>query len=280
MSKIYDNGVIRDATSEETESIHARIGGGEPQLANAIINTVKGSNITLNDSASNLVNALTICGKSTQDGTPSIDSPIPIVNASTDITINNVKHNIDIAILRGIPVTSDGNYTDENNQQWLCDTIERYANGTGKIIQRVNPLALDGTESWNNAGQRVVTQLPTIVDSSLAGQKTMCNSLQLVTNATDVTNIDNAYILANSGRLLCSPTINNTRLTTTEWKTFLSSNDVVIYIPFDTPIEIPLTALQLSQLDLSTYYPTTTISSDSGLVIEYIADTKNYIDNK
>jgi len=39
--------------------------------------------------------------------------------------------------LRGIPVSSGGNYTDESGQQWVCDTLEVNADGTGKLVQRV-----------------------------------------------------------------------------------------------------------------------------------------------
>ena len=35
--------------------------------------------------------------------------------------------------LCGIPVDSDGNYTDNNGQQWVCDELIYNADGTGKI---------------------------------------------------------------------------------------------------------------------------------------------------
>lgn len=43
--------------------------------------------------------------------------------------------------LPGIPVSSGGNYTDENGQQWFCDEIDF---GRGKHVQRINTLTLDG----------------------------------------------------------------------------------------------------------------------------------------
>lgn len=39
--------------------------------------------------------------------------------------------------LPGLPVDSGGNYTDENGQQWICDSVEFYSDGTGKKIQRL-----------------------------------------------------------------------------------------------------------------------------------------------
>lgn len=51
--------------------------------------------------------------------------------------------------LCGIPVSQNGNYTDSNGQQWICDEID-FENG--KFIQRVNYRAFDGTENWYSYG--------------------------------------------------------------------------------------------------------------------------------
>ena len=45
--------------------------------------------------------------------------------------------------LPGIPVSSDGNYTDESGQQWVCDEIDL---ARGKYVQRVGKTVVDGTE--------------------------------------------------------------------------------------------------------------------------------------
>lgn len=39
--------------------------------------------------------------------------------------------------LIGLPVDSGGNYTDSGGQQWICDSVEFYSDGTGKKIQRL-----------------------------------------------------------------------------------------------------------------------------------------------
>ena len=46
--------------------------------------------------------------------------------------------------LHGIPVSSGGNYTDADGQQWVCDEIDFEQ---GKIIKRVNVEALDATKT-------------------------------------------------------------------------------------------------------------------------------------
>lgn len=250
--------------------------------ADAIIVEAKGENISLVDSASKPLKAISIMGKSSQNGTPTIDNPIPITNiadsGSLDIDINGTTHEVTTTALRGIPVSSGGNYTDENNQQWICDSIERYKDGTGKLIQRVNALTLNGTESWQNSGSGRVVSTLGVIDSKTSAPTSLCSGLSLAENGTEITINDNKYSLVN-GRILCSPALNGTRFDLTTWVTYLASNNLTLYTPLDTPIETTLTAEQLAELDLSTYKPTTTISSEAGLVIEYVADTKTYIDN-
>lgn len=45
--------------------------------------------------------------------------------------------------LPGIPVTTGGNYTDENGQQYICNEIDFAA---GKYVQRVKEIVLDGSD--------------------------------------------------------------------------------------------------------------------------------------
>ena len=45
--------------------------------------------------------------------------------------------------LPGIPVSKDGNYTDSDGQQWICDEIDL---ARGKYVQRVGKTVVDGTE--------------------------------------------------------------------------------------------------------------------------------------
>lgn len=252
-----------------------------------VTDTAKGTEIALNDSVDRPIKAISIMGKSTQEGTPTIDNPIPIVDVTSEeieVTDGTNTQTAELnKTLRGIPVASGGNYTDNDGQEWICDTVERYKDGTGKYIQRVREIILNGSESWTSGGGsgatlRVVATLG-VADSSLLAQKSLFNGMQLVTDASSVSNTDNAYIIANS-RLLCSPTRNGSRLTATEWVTYLSSNNLVLYTPYDTPVETPLTAEEIAELELDTYYPTTNINSNTDVVVEYVCTTQGYIDKR
>ena len=51
--------------------------------------------------------------------------------------------------LCGIPVSSGGNYTDSNGQQWICDELIYNADGTGKIIKNTEIFVFDGSDDEN-----------------------------------------------------------------------------------------------------------------------------------
>ena len=210
---------------------------------------------------------------------PSIDYPQQIVDVTSEqveITNGTDTQTAELNLtLRGIPVASGGNYTDNNNQQWLCDTIERYKDGSGKYIQRVGVLTLDGSISWTPSGSRLFANLG-IPNSTTDNPTSICDIFSLAQNGTEITNNDNKYYV-NNGNFLCSPTQNGTRLNAEQFKTWLASNNATLEYALETPIETPLTKDQLEELNLNTDYPVTNISSSPDIDIEYVCDTKNYI---
>ena len=107
---------------------------GMTDLAPAIHSTASGSVITANDAAEGRpFRRLRVFGKSTQDGAPSVENPVPIVSAGESGTINvsisdsgSQSQSLTLATpngLPGVPVSKDGNYTDSNGQQWVCDEM-------------------------------------------------------------------------------------------------------------------------------------------------------------
>ena len=118
---------------------------------------VTGNPVVCEDGAEYGLQGLKIFGKSTQDGAPSPDSPVPIVSAgdegSIDLTVSNgasLSQSMIITTpngLPGIPVDSGGNYTDAAGQQSACD-VKDY--GTGKYTQMVGHI-----ESYN--GENITT---------------------------------------------------------------------------------------------------------------------------
>lgn len=88
---------------------------------------------------------LKVLGRSTQDGEPTPENPVPIVSigdkGNIGISIDgNSQQKLRIETPNGLPgikVDSGGNYTDSDGQQWICDEIDLER---GKYVQRVKKL--------------------------------------------------------------------------------------------------------------------------------------------
>ena len=176
--------------------------------------------------------------------------------------------------LPGVKVDSDGNYTDNNGQQWICDEIDLER---GKYVQRVGKYVFDGTETASN------DWLPTIIVTMRSeGITGKTGTGKLMTNYAEL-------VFSNqTGRWFGFGTtkwkVNNAE----ELKAFLKSKydegkPVEVQYILASPIERDLTPEEIAAYKaLHTNYPTTVISNDESAYTEvsYVADTKNYIDKK
>ena len=187
--------------------------------------------------------------------------------------------------LRGIPVNSGGNYTDETGQQWICDYIDRER---GKYVQNVGVYESKGNENWNiseiqNVGGSIRYDCQT---STKLPNKNFCvnNYFKNVLPNTS----DGTWVLSEGGLLHLRIVINKTVFEDVDaLKTFLqtaysSGKPATWYYQLATPTEESLTPDQLAALNLSTYEGVTNIGTDSnaGIEIRYGVDTQTYINNK
>lgn len=131
------------ATGDAISAVKAR--------QNILVGTETGNPIAVDDAFSAPLCGLTVYGRSTQDGTPTLDAPVPIVSAgdggSITVTLSDGNGKTQTLTLptpngiSGIPVTSGGNYTDENGQQWICDEVDLEK---GVRVQRIYKVDVDG----------------------------------------------------------------------------------------------------------------------------------------
>lgn len=251
-----------------------------------LIDTAKGSEITLNDSVDRPIKAISIMGKSTQEGTPTIDNPIPIVDVTSEEIEVTDGTNTQTAefnkTLRGIPVASGGNYTDNDGQAWICDTIEKYKDGTGKYIQRVIAYTFNGSENWqiDSRGRVVLNGIHTIIgarvlQTDLTHNGGLFSYLPLGAYASTIS-VPNVWTV-NNQNFNSSPQ-GITQLS--DWTDKLDQNNAKILLPLETVVETPLTAEEIAELELNTYYPTTNINSNTDVVVEYVCTTQGYIDKR
>lgn len=182
--------------------------------------------------------------------------------------------------LLGIPTESGGNYTDQKGQQWICDSIDL---GRGKYVHRVKKLVLNGTENFifdkiNDYGiANFFIKLP--IKSK--ARKSFCSHLPNKDTSIAETKDEGFTIVINEGIFL---RFNSTRINTVEaLKAWLKENPVTI-IYMNKPSnesDIPAEVFEAYK-KLYSNYPSTVIQNYSGTDMElsYVADTKNYTDNK
>lgn len=186
--------------------------------------------------------------------------------------------------LPGIPVSSGGNYTDENGQQWICDEIDL---ARGVYIKRLGLYAITGAESWGslsagvNDGLYAYQLAANTVPEYLADTKNgLCSHL---CNLRTYGKTDGTVYFG--GRVTMTVAEHTTA---DSWKAFLAAQyaagtPVTVLYPLVTPIETALSAAELAAYAvLRTNKPATNVLNDSGagMQLDYAADTKTYIDNK
>lgn len=173
--------------------------------------------------------------------------------------------------LPGLPVDSDGNYTDSNGQQWICDEMDFKR---GKYVQRIGKRVMDGSEHWWKASKQTYQIFGTDVKDN-KGLPGLCNRFT----------IRNVHGL----ELGCETQTKGTIYLTTghetieELKAWLNTNPVTVLYVLNTSIETDIPEETMTAYrNLYTNYPSTVIQNDSGagMEVEYVADTKSYIDNK
>lgn len=148
---------------------------------NILIGTETGNPVSVSDAFSAPLCGLTVYGKSTQDGTPSLDNPVPIVSAGDGGTITvaigdgaDEWQTITLQTpngLRGIPVASGGNYTDPSGQQWVCDEVNLER---GVKVQRVDKAAFDSTKTLVEQSAILATPIETpLTPAEIAAYKAL-----------------------------------------------------------------------------------------------------------
>lgn len=266
------------------------------QLEAGLVNTVTGNPISLTDSLDWKLRGLKLFGKTTQNGTPTPDAPVPLVSAgdggAISITIsgeNAQPQTLPVSTpngLPGIPVTSGGNYTDETGQQWVCDEVDF---GRGIYVQRIFGTVFKSAVGWNIAGTKnglkrfYTNQFMGVIKNAkddATKECAICSHFINVT-ASDTWNEVTGISVNSKGRL--DIYYSGIEQTTAALEVYFSSNPVAFMAELATPIETPLSTEELAAYAaLHTNYPNTTILNDggAGMEVKYVADTKNYIDNQ
>ena len=216
--------------------------------------------------------ALHVYGKSTQNGVPLPTAPVPIVSAgdggTVAVTVSDGAHNSQTLTLQtpnalpGIPVSSGGNYTDENGQQWVCDEVDL---ARGVRVQRITKIKVTSSLSWQTTGNAVDRYFAWF--SGVYTSNVLCTHFSTALGAETV-----GGAIANRNNLIGFAYAAKGTTTLDDFKAFLDANDMYIWAALEFPVETALSAAEIAAYKvLTTYAPTTVISASgvAGLAASY-----------
>ena len=189
--------------------------------------------------------------------------------------------------LPGVPVSKDGNYTDADGQQWVCDEIDL---GRGKYVQRIEEHILKSKNITSITNPRQINSEYYGIEYSGCtkdfvgkfGNGVLCDKLAFVKPNSNINGHEITYVPGNGiivfglkKSLVPSGDLD-------EIRNYITSNNFAFLILIDSPIEKDLTPEEITEYKKThTNYPTTVITNDAGahMQVAYVADTKAYIQN-
>ena len=228
---------------------------------NILIGTETGNPVSVSDAFSAPLCGLTVYGKSTQDGTPSPDNPAPIVSAGDSGTIlvtvgdgADERQTITLQTpngLPGIPVTSGGNYTDPQGQQWICDEVDLKR---GVKVQRVSAIDLSTCDITSTTEFAVTKRLSIrlLIHGRDYKTEALCNKLQFIVSFNK--DIPHFYVDKTNVQAFIPIGAKNPE-----------EGEYIVLYALATPIETPLTPAEIAAYKaLTTYAPDTVVQASDG----------------
>ncbi len=284
----------KDATVDTTlthegEAADAKATGDAISAVKARQNILTGSEtgnpLSVDDAFPAPLCGLTVYGKSTQDGTPTPVAPVPIVSAgdggSVVVTLSDGNGKTQTLTLPtpnglpGIPVTSGGNYTDPQGQQWVCDEVDLER---GVRVQRVGRAFIEHCivsrdPNWWDASKSYSYQIlawqgsfNTTIESGGP-----CNRFISYT-FIDFYNkgIENGFLITTSENVFNISKSLGICTTPDEFKAWFNEN-VVLYKILATPIKTQLTPAELAAYKaLTAYGPDTVVQASDGAGVKLV----------
>ena len=266
-------------TLDDAQKTQARenIGAVDAARQNILVGSETGNPIAADDAFAAPLRGLTVYGKSTQDGTPSPDNPVPIVSAgdggSVAVTLSDGNGKTQTLTLPtpnglpGIPVTSGGNYTDPQGQQWVCDEVDLER---GVKVQRVYKVDVDGENVKFVQADIYANLTPSGLPFALIdnGQKTY--AVSTFTNLGWYYNSENRFLY------LIKDNISD------KFNESCKKQLGKVYYALANPIETPLTPAEIAAYKaLTTHAPDTVVqaSDGAGVKLDYQRDVNIVIKN-
>ena len=250
---------------------------------NVLVGSKTGNPVSCDDAYSAPLCGLTVYGRSTQDGTPSPDNPVPIVSAGDGgtiaVTLSDGNGKTQTLILPtptglpGVPVASGGNYTDPQGQQWVCDEVNFES---AMKVQRVTSVVFSDSsvfvEEQTGNGTRFKHANKNLkkTDKTTADSSAFCSALALGKPGS-TWSVPDVFTIASMTLFVKFANINSLG----ELQQYLQQTPMSLTAILDTPIETPLTPAELTAYKaLTTYAPNTVVQATdgAGIKLEYQRD--------
>lgn len=247
------------ATGDAISAVKAR--------QNILVGAETGNPIAVDDAFSAPMCGLTVYGRSTQDGIPTLDAPVPIVSAGDGgtiaVTLGDGGGKVQTLTLLtpnglpGIPVTSGGNYTDQSGQQWVCDEVDLER---GVKVQRVNAVDLSACAIVGTTNlavtKRLAIRLPLKAKDYTV--KALCNRLPYLVSFT----IDTIHFYVDTYNVNVFIPIDAKNP---------EEGEYILFYALATPIETPLTPDEIAVYKaLTAYGPDTVVQASDGAGVKLV----------
>ena len=270
------------ATGDAISAVKAR--------QNILVGSETGNPLSVDDAFPAPLCGLTVYGRSTQDGTPTPDAPVPIVSAgdggSVVVTLsdgNGKTQTLTIPTpsgLPGIPVTSGGNYTDSTGRQWICDEVDLER---GVKVQRVKVLNLldangfDNNGTWHISAKNYFGAGTSYIPMAWYDNITKCLCTTFPVQMTSYFTGSNAdlslYYSETGDTISLKSALFNPKgqsATVDEAKAWFTAHPTYLYVPIE-PIETPLTPDEIAAYKAITAYgPDTVVQAGDGAGVKLV----------
>ncbi len=265
---------VHGLNNEDTNHDRVFMAGANGAVLVNYVMTDKPATFTLTEATTAQVAVVFAAGSTYSNAT--VDVQLELGDAATDYepyTGQTLALQID---LPGIPVSSGGNYTDADGQQWICDEVDL---ARGVYVQRVRNLVFSGEETFDNTWYPVAIY-------HIHSPAPHVNITHNLVRSSHFNNVSCGNTLGTSvafGNLDKLGFASSDDLTAYFAEQYAQNNPVTVQYVIATPIETALTDAEVQAFRaLHSRKPVTTVLNDAGahMALEYAADPKTYIDNK
>lgn len=211
---------------------------------------------------------------------PSPDYPQKIVSAGDDGNLSVIVKNPDNEQMQsvsfstpnglpGIPVSANGNYTDENGQQWICDEVDLER---GVKVQRVGAYKFYSSDGFTMdqaapglARFYIVIGDTLSADTGTLTSSALCSALPLGARGDTYGRI-NVFTIVGTRLYINIENITSVN----ELQQYLQQTPMTLIALLATPIETPLSETDIAAYRaLTTYKGTTILESECYLKVKY-----------